>query len=924
MLALLISFSPLSASIINVPEDHETIQAGIDASRNGDTVLVQPGIYRENITFHERRITLASLFLTTGDETYIDSTIIDGGGDGTVVVIEGIRGNSSALTGFTIQNGNTRECGGGVYLHNSNTSLSHLIIRSNRSWQYGGGLYFCAPDSFVIRNITVQNNTSQSGGGGIYNAGSGATLVDVHILNNETRGYGGGFGGGYRTYFFGGSIVGNTGQYGGGIGLGSGPSVTITEMLIMGNHSSSYGGGLYISGNSGVQISKSLLIGNSSDRCGGGAYVVSGRDKVFTNVTIATNYAPSGGGIFADSRSYLRNCIIYKNGQTNISTRANTLNVAYSDVEGGVDGVDVIGEGNIDANPQFVNSGFDFNLTMDSPCIDSGDPESPVDEDFSRADMGGIPYLLHSILSGNVTDAESKCPIENCTITASTGLSTLSDLNGHWILTASQRMMDFTVSYPGYNSITLRDIQVGRRDTLSYDLQLTHPDFQASTHEIGIELVEGDSTELGFTLTNEANGHLEWAVETNTIIGNDYKQLDLRESISVSQEVDNLRIQGAVFANGRYYVVGRGDEAHVVYVLNSAGREVGRFDQPGLSNLGMHDLAWDGELIWGTDRTGVFGFTTDGTTIVNWSVRGQQIRNLAWDGDHGVLWLSYVTGGVLGYSREGELLHELERDDFRKYGLAYWPFDPDGYNLYVLHRERETHYQAISKINPVSGESMFVGYLTPQEGGAPTGIFITDEINISSDAVLMTISNASIEYGGDHLNIWHLNTPNFWIDINPKSGIILPGATREITVSLKTYDPIRDISLPENLYDAYLEFTHNATGGDAVIPVTMNVADLNEARSDDDLQPNAFEITTVYPNPFNSVTNITYSLPERSDVTVRIFDLAGRIVETLYDTNQTTGLHTATWDAGGVASGLYLVQVATERDVRSQKIILTK
>ena len=73
----LITCSNLFADIINVPDDFETIQGGINAAEDGDTVLVQPGEYVENI--HIRwSMTVASLFLTTGDDDFITETVIDG------------------------------------------------------------------------------------------------------------------------------------------------------------------------------------------------------------------------------------------------------------------------------------------------------------------------------------------------------------------------------------------------------------------------------------------------------------------------------------------------------------------------------------------------------------------------------------------------------------------------------------------------------------------------------------------------------------------------------------------------------------------------------------------------------------------------------------------------------------------------------
>ncbi len=64
--------------IINVPDDQATIQAAINASVDGDTVLVAGGTYFENINYNGKAITVASWFLIDGDETHVDSTIING------------------------------------------------------------------------------------------------------------------------------------------------------------------------------------------------------------------------------------------------------------------------------------------------------------------------------------------------------------------------------------------------------------------------------------------------------------------------------------------------------------------------------------------------------------------------------------------------------------------------------------------------------------------------------------------------------------------------------------------------------------------------------------------------------------------------------------------------------------------------------
>lgn len=89
------------ATIIHVPGDTTTIKGGIALANSGDTVLVAPGIYYEHDIRINKSIIIGSYFLTTGDTTYIDSTIVDGSAQKVVFFIE----NLQVLSGFTIRNG---------------------------------------------------------------------------------------------------------------------------------------------------------------------------------------------------------------------------------------------------------------------------------------------------------------------------------------------------------------------------------------------------------------------------------------------------------------------------------------------------------------------------------------------------------------------------------------------------------------------------------------------------------------------------------------------------------------------------------------------------------------------------------------------------------------------------------------------------
>lgn len=200
----------IQATIINIPVDQPTIQTGIEVAVNGDTVLVQPGTYFENINYNGKNIIVASLFYTTQDSIYIAQTIIDGNEDGSVVTFENFENNTALLSGFTLTNGkgilsNSDITGGGITCSNSSNTenlyprIENLYIVMNES-DYGGGI-FCDKSAPHLKNVTIMNNIADLGGG-ILCLSSNPILENVIIADNATETSGNSFslGGGIACY----------------------------------------------------------------------------------------------------------------------------------------------------------------------------------------------------------------------------------------------------------------------------------------------------------------------------------------------------------------------------------------------------------------------------------------------------------------------------------------------------------------------------------------------------------------------------------------------------------------------------------------------------------------------------------------------------------------------------------------------------
>jgi hypothetical protein len=92
----------------------------------------------------------------------------------------------------------------------------------------------------------------------------------------------------------------------------------------------------------------------------------------------------------------------------------------------------------------------------------------------------------------------------------------------------------------------------------------------------------------------------------------------------------------------------------------------------------------------------------------------------------------------------------------------------------------------------------------------------------------------------------------------------------------------------------------------------------------DDMIPHEFRLNQNYPNPFNPSTSINFTIPRQEHVVLVVYDLMGRVVATLVDEQLAPGEYTAVFDAGRIASGMYLYRIQAGSYVTTQRMILLK
>jgi len=312
------------SSTIYVPDDHPTIQGAIDAAVNGDTVIVRPGTYVENIDFVGKAITVKS-------EKGASVTTIDGNSSDSVVTFQSGEPLDSVLDGFTVMNGSAVQGGGicsrGTY--SSQTIVNNIIERN--AADNGGGICCCAPSgAAIITDNIIWENRADNEGAGIYIFDSSSmTITNNTISENAAIRSGGGIhsvGSSFPLIITNNTISGNTAHAGGGgISFFAAPDALIANNIISNNSTSHAGGGLEFNGTSSATIvTNNIISQNWADSVGcGGGIDCSSSSPVITNNLISENLVYfAGGGI---------NC---GNDSSPIITN-NTITGNWADEEGG-------------------------------------------------------------------------------------------------------------------------------------------------------------------------------------------------------------------------------------------------------------------------------------------------------------------------------------------------------------------------------------------------------------------------------------------------------------------------------------------------------------------------------------------------------------------------------------------------------------
>ncbi len=897
------------ANILHIPDDFSTIQQGINASVNGDTVLVAPGTYYENINFNGKSIVVASYYLTTRDTSYIAQTVIDGNQKGTVVTIASGEDSTTALCGFVITNGyiedfdyTTKIASGIMCGNHSSVVLSHLIVEKNNIFESninrvsgigcfdnsnltmefvvlreneeramicrdsskvkifnssvynnsGGGIY-CEDCGITINDVTIRDNISKSGGIGIFARYSNLVIKNSKILRNK------------------GNLIGITSlssTRGAGICVWD-SKLDIDNVRIESNSGfagefGSHGNGMFCY-NSLVNIKNSYVASNTSTfsstlMYGGG---IAFRDCALVqlyNTKIVENFARRGGGI------YTKNSILDLD---KVLIRAN-----HTIEEGG-------GIYNDNSDVSIKNSSINRNLSETTGggffCTNDN-----AKIEFNKTELNSV-YYNRAFESGNDFACDSLITINAVldTFTINRMDTVFADPVDNFNITWQQALVQ-PVSADMYVSEQGDDDNDGLSESTPFKtinkamLTVLADSLNPHTVHVGPGLYSPSKTGESFPVIVKSHVSVVGDNPNTTI-------LDAEQQNRVVQlyKVNNMRFQDFTIRNGNSNNDGGGIHTYLsnkivfkeLVVSNNTASSSGGGIYCSARYQSEYNILLKKILVY-NNKSGFYGSGI--------CVRGGEYT------------LENMT--VYNNNRFDTLNNNYEYDD-RSGGIALVMGSKVNLINSIIAENYPSNIRSFT-IPPLGGDNILTVLFSNIQGGQ-------DSIEIKNELFFINWLDGNIDaepmfVGGEPFD-YHLTEASPCIDAGT-AFYVWEGDT------LVNMDE-REYSGPAPDMGAY----------------EYGVLNRIESAS----APLRFELAQNYPNPFNPVTQISYQLPHTDHVRLTVYDVLGREVKALVDADRPAGTHKVKWDgrdASGktVAASVYFYRIETDEFTRVKKMVLLR
>ncbi len=472
----------------------------------------------------------------------------------------------------------------------------------------------------------------------------------------------------------------------------------------------------------------------------------------------------------------------------------------------------------------------------------------------------------------------------------------------------------------GYDDITNVQAIVSPNDTTNYRVRFNKIEFPNSitlspSNTTHVDVGLADTVAQVFTITNESG---EAITVTGSIYDYNFGYSFAAQGIQRFQfDLSSATVRGLGFVDTTYYILGQRDEQDATPMMwhaDSAGNlidSVAQADDFGENGLGDLAITHD-NLIFAAPYSGdnadiIYTLGPDWSILNSMTSPVAPVRGLAVDEEEGVLYVREADGTIHKTTMNGILLSTYAAPYlFGEEGsLFYYADGKTGPELIVISGEQDGDlYIEILHLSTNEFE-----LITSVPGNNYNPVFTNEPIRYASYEIgLLGIVNAGIHR-------FALNKGEHAVSI-PNPITVEPGAS--VDVEFEFYSEWWRIPNWNEFQKVVFADGPRALLGEIYIDVTGVDDEPSQAI------PFTTELHPGYPNPFNPVTMLKYSLAQPGEVRIAVYNVLGQQVDVLYQGYHVAGTHQVSFDASDLASGLYLVQMETAGHQYLQKVFLLK
>ncbi|MDP8239112.1 MAG: T9SS type A sorting domain-containing protein [Candidatus Hatepunaea meridiana] len=529
---------------------------------------------------------------------------------------------------------------------------------------------------------------------------------------------------------------------------------------------------------------------------------------------------------------------------------------------------------------------------------------------YAGDEFGGI--------EGNIIDAENNNSVSGATVNLH-GIRTNSDENGYFSFdNIPASVFNVGIIHPDYLPLVIYDARVRLDQTIRLSPSLRYCVLETDIDEhIAQSMLQNEELQAEGHFRNTGNGNLSYESKFNDI--HQVPALtpwEVRSVINSGEMTSSDEIYGAVYTGEYLLLSAKGDrnQPNSIYIIDRNGELIDTIPQPGEFVRGMADLTWDGELVYGTDWDDILGFDLEGETQAVFEGPFLYNRAITWDNVGERFWVADARSDIVAVNRNGVRLDTLENPGLHIYGMGWRNYSEDGFQLYLFCRDGPNNAQ-IHRMNPQSGEIEFIRNLPTEVDERAGGM----SISLDWEPRFLTVIT-QFTRGANRTVVFNLDRSENWVAFNPTAGVIGPGRSLPVNIEFSSQGlRIGDI------LEGYFTISAHQRGGIDTILVTLRIYENSAPDYDSSpaLLPDEYSLTT-YPNPFNGQLNIKYIAPTGIPVQISIYDLEGRLVETLVQTSGIGAEDNISFNGSKIGSGLYFVLLKAGDTRRVSRIVLLK